>query len=134
MNGRRFFDTNILIYSVSDDDPRGDIARVLLAAGGFVSVQVLNEFAAAARRKLKLPWKQILEALSDFKALCPAASPLTQETHEAAINIAEQYRYSIYDALIIAAALETKCEILYSEDMQGGQVIQGLSIQNPFIP
>jgi predicted nucleic acid-binding protein len=132
MNVRRFFDTNILIYSVSDD-PRGDRAKDLLAVGGFVSVQVLNEFVATARRKLKRPWTQILEALTDFTTLCPSPSPLTQETHEAAVNIAQRYGYSIYDALIIASALETRCEVLYSEDMQGGQIIQGLSIQNPFI-
>ena len=58
--------------------------------------------------------------------------PLTQHTHEAAISIAERYRYRIYDSLVIATAIEASCDLLYSEDMQHGQEIQGLTILDPF--
>ena len=132
MNGKLFFDTNLLIYAVADADPRADIARGLLAQGGVVSVHVLNEFVAAARRKFRMSWQDILEALTDFRVLCPGPVPITLKTHEAALGIAERYGYRIYDSLVIAAALEARCDTLYSEDMQGGQKIQDLTIRNPF--
>ena len=63
MRGKRFLDTNILIYAIVQDDPRTPVAETLLIEGGVVSVQVLNEFAAVARRKLGMPWKEVTEAL-----------------------------------------------------------------------
>jgi predicted nucleic acid-binding protein len=133
MSGRPFFDTTILIYSISLEDPRAEIAERLLANGGFISVQVLNEFAAVAHRKLKMPWQQIGEALSAVRALCAPPTALSVETHEAALQIAAQYGYHIYDALILAAALDADCDILYSEDMQNGQTVGTLTIHNPFV-
>jgi predicted nucleic acid-binding protein len=58
--------------------------------------------------------------------------PVTVETHERAMHVAERYGYSIFDSLIIAAALHAGARTLYSEDMQDGQVIEGLTIRNPF--
>jgi len=96
-------------------------------------VQILNEFAAVARRKILMPWNDVIEALNAFRVLCPAPLPITVEMHEAALKIAEQHGYSIYDALVVAAALGAGCEILYSEDLRDGQTIGGkLSIRNPF--
>jgi predicted nucleic acid-binding protein len=132
MSGKPFFDTNVLIYAVTDGDPRSSIARTLLAEGGVVSVHILNEFVAAARRKMKMPWPKILEALADFRVLCPSPVPITVKTHEAAVGIAERYGYGIYDSLAIAAALEAHADNLYSEDMRAGQKIQRLTIRNPF--
>ena len=54
------------------------------------------------------------------------------KTHQAALAISERYGYRVYDALVIAAALEASCKILYSEDMQDSQEIEGLTIRNPF--
>jgi predicted nucleic acid-binding protein len=133
MSDKAFFDTNVFVYAIIQDDPRSDHAEELIAEGGTVSVQVLSEFAAVARRKTKMPWDEIRRALDGIKALCPDPLPLTLDTHGVALAIAEKYGYRIYDALIVASALEARCTILYSEDMQDGQVIDGrLTIRNPF--
>jgi predicted nucleic acid-binding protein len=133
MSGRVFFDTNVLIYAMALGDPRRDRAQQLLAQGGTVSVQVLNEFAAVARKKTNMPWSEVQLALESVKVLCPNPLPITIDTHKEALAIAEKYGYRIYDALIVASALEARCTILYSEDMQHGQIINGkLTIRNPF--
>jgi predicted nucleic acid-binding protein len=128
-----FFDTNVLIYAVALDDPRNARAEELLASGGTISVQILNEFVSVARRKLSMPWRNVLEALDAFRVLCPSPLPITIEMHEAALKIAARHGYGIYDALVVAAALQARCTILYSEDFQNGQKIDGrLTIRNPF--
>jgi predicted nucleic acid-binding protein len=133
MSDKAFFDTNVFVYAIIQDDPRSDHAEELIARGGTVSVQVLSEFAAVARRKTKMPWVEIRLALDGIKTLCPDPLPITLDTHTEALAIAEKYGYRIYDALIVASALEARCTILYSEDMQDGQVIDGrLTIRNPF--
>ena len=96
-------------------------------------MQVLNEFAAIARRKLNMSWEEIGEALAAVRTLCEPPSPLTVEIHDAGMAIAAQYGYHIYDSLILAAALDAECDTLYSEDMQNGQKIGSLTIRNPFV-
>jgi predicted nucleic acid-binding protein len=133
MNGKVFFDTNVPIYAIALGDPRMDWAQQLLAQGGMVSVQVLNEFAAVARKKTNMPWSEVRLALESVKVLCPNPLPITIDSHKEALAIAEKYGFRIYDALIVASALEAGCTILYSEDMQDGQVIDSkLTIRNPF--
>jgi predicted nucleic acid-binding protein len=133
MPDRVFFDTNILIYTIRDDDERTPRAEDLLAGGGIISVQVLNEFVAVARRKLKMPWDEIEAASESIRRLCPDPLPLTADTHEIAVKIAQRYGYQIYDAMVAAAALEAGCTRLYSEDMRDGQIIDTrLMIRNPF--
>ena len=132
MNDRSFFDTNVILYAFRQDDPRGRMAESLLAAGGIVSVQILNEFVAVARRKLDKSWEEVGRALAIIRVFCPDPLPINIDTHERALQIAERYGYSIYDSLVIAAALHANASVLYSEDMQHGQVIEGLTIRNPF--
>lgn len=132
MNDKPFFDTNIILYAFRRDDPRGVVAETLLAAGGAISVQVLNEFVAVARRKLDKNWKQVRRALDILRVFCPEPLPLTVETHERAVQVAERYGYSIFDSLIIAAALHAGASTLYTENMRDGQDIDGLTIRNPF--
>jgi predicted nucleic acid-binding protein len=133
MDDRVFFDTNVLVYVVGQEDERTALADALVAGGGVVSVQVLNELVSVARRKLRMTWEEIGEALAAIRILCPSPVPLTIETHESGLRIATQYGYHIYDALVAAAALEAECTTLYSEDLQDGQVIDGrLTIRNPF--
>jgi predicted nucleic acid-binding protein len=133
MSDRVFFDTNIVIYSVAQKDARSARSEELLAAGGLLSVQVLNEFAAVARRKTSMAWAEVQLALEAIKILCPNPLPITLDTHQEALAIAEKYGFKIYDALIVASALEARCTLLYSEDMQDGQVIdRRLTIRNPF--
>jgi predicted nucleic acid-binding protein len=129
--GKAFFDTNLIIYAFAED-ARADAAEALLAAGGVISVQVLNEFVAVASRKLGMPWDDVLAALDAILVLCPSPAPLTIQTHQLALGIAGKHKYHIYDALVIASALEASCTTLYSEDLQDGQVIGGLTIRNPF--
>jgi predicted nucleic acid-binding protein len=134
MRGEAFLDTNVLIYAVALDDPRNARAEELLALGPTISVQILNEFVSVARRKLSMPWPGVKEALDAFRVLCPSPLPVTIKLHEAALKIAQQFGYGIYDALVVAAALEAECAILYSEDFQDGQKIYGrLTIRNPFL-
>lgn len=133
MKGGAFFDTNVLVYAALQPDPRSDRARALLLRGGAVSVQVLNEFANVARRKLRKPWPEVARALADLRVLCLPPQPITLATHEAALGLADRLGYGLYDSQIIASALEAGCATLYSEDMHDGHVIEGsLTIRNPF--
>jgi predicted nucleic acid-binding protein len=133
MPARDFFDTNVLIYAVGKNDPRASRAEALLAGGGIVSIQSLNEFVSVARRKLGMPWKEVKEMLDIICVLCPDPVPISLDTHRGAVAIAEKYGYSIYDALIASAALEAGCKTLYSKDLQDGQIInRQLTIRNPF--
>jgi predicted nucleic acid-binding protein len=133
MPGKAFFDTNVLIYAVAEGDPRSAQAEELLASGGVLSVQVLNEFVSVARRKILMSWSEVTQALDAFRILCPSPLPITVETHESALRIAARHDYDIYDALVIASALEAGCAALYSEDLHDGQAIDGqLTIRNPF--
>jgi predicted nucleic acid-binding protein len=134
MPDKVFFDSNVLIYVVVSGDSRRERARQLVAQGGAISVQVLNEFVAVARRKMCMPWEDVIEALDAIRILFPSPVAITLETHEAALRIAQQRGYGIYDAMIVAAALEAGCSILYSEDLQDTQMIANtLTIRNPFM-
>ena len=132
--GEDFFDTNVVLHLLSADTAKADRAEELLALGGTISVQVLNEFVAVASRKLRMPLIEIREVLTQIRAVCAVAS-VTIETHERALRVAERYGLSIYDALIVASALLAGCKTLHSEDLQDGQVIERqLTIRNPFQP
>jgi predicted nucleic acid-binding protein len=105
----------------------------MLAGAGIISVQVLNELANVSRKKLRMSWDEIDEALAAIRVLGPSPVPLTIDTHDAARRIAAKYGYGMFDGLIAASALEAKCDTLYSEDLQDGQVIEGrLAVRNPF--
>lgn len=127
-----FFDTNVLLYLLSGDAAKADRAEAVLARGGIVSVQVLNEFASVAARKLGLSYTEIREVLEPVRAVC-AVVPVALETHDLGLQVAERYGFALYDALIVAAALLAGCRMLYSEDLQDGQTIDGrLVVRNPF--
>jgi len=133
MNDRAFFDTNVLVYAIGQNEARTPAAEALLSSGGVVSVHVLNELVSVARRKLGMSWDEVTEALAAIRTVCPSPVPITIETHEAALRIAVEYGYHIYDALVAAAALQANCTTLYSEDLQDGQVIDGrITVRNPF--
>ena len=130
---KAFLDTNVVLYTLAEGDPRQPIALDRLTQGDTISVQVLNKFATVARRKLKLSWQEVSKALAAVRALCPPPVPLTLATHEAALALASQHSVSLYDALIVASALESGCDTLLSEDIQHGRVIDArLTISNPF--
>jgi predicted nucleic acid-binding protein len=130
---KAFIDTHIFFYLFSDDTDKANRAEEIVRVGGRISVQVLNEFANVARRKLAMPWKEIREVLTLICLICLTDS-LTPETHDRGMAVAERHSLSVYDSMIVAAALIANCEILYSEDMQNGMVIEErLHIINPFI-
>jgi predicted nucleic acid-binding protein len=127
-----FFDTSVLLYLLSEDTVRADRIESLLAAGGIISVQVLNEFAVVALRKLKMPLNEVREILDTIRAVC-AVEPITVETHDRGLAVFERYRFSLYDSILVAAALISGAKILYSEDPQHGQIIDNqLRVTNPF--
>ena len=132
MNAKPFLDTNILIYAFASNDPRSEEAEALLAAGGLISIQVLNEFVNVSRRKLRREWPEIEEALSVLRTILDPPIPLTIEVHEAAVGLVRNSGFSFYDSLIIAAAIRAGCRILYSEDMQDGKTVDGMTVRNPF--
>lgn len=128
-----FFDTNIVLYLFSSDPAKADRAEELLAAGGVVNVQVLNELTSVARRKLDMTWPEINEILAYVRTGC-RVEPLTLGTHMRGVEIAERYSVSVYDAMILASALDAGCSTLCTEDLHNGQVIDGrLTIRDPFM-
>lgn len=132
MSDKPFFDTNVLLYLLSADRTKADRAEELLGGGGTVSVQVLNEFAAMASRKLGMPWAEIEQVLGAVRAIC-SVEALTVETHERGIELAQRHRLSLYDAMIASSALLAGCTILYTEDMQDGMLLEKqLRVSNPF--
>ena len=129
----RFADTNVLLYLTSKEIVKARVAERLLGEGLVISVQVMNEFANAGRRKIGLSWAEIHEMLDTISAISTVV-PLTLATHRRGRAIAERYLLATYDAMIVAAALEAGCDTLFSEDMQHGQMIEGrLRIANPFV-
>jgi predicted nucleic acid-binding protein len=127
-----FLDSNVVLYAFTDDR-RSAVAESLLAKGGDLSVQVLNEFTNVARRKLGFDWSQVEDAVNAIGTLARAIHPIDLETHTDALALARRHGLSFYDALIVASALRARCEILYSEDMHDGMAIDGrLQIVNPF--
>lgn len=133
MNGAKpFFDTNVLLYLASAEESKANIAESVLSAGGAISVQVLNEFVSVARRKMHLSWKRIAEFTCPLRSTCQVI-PLTLDVHDHAVLIAERYRVPIYDATIVAAAIDGGCNLLLTEDFQHGQFFEGcLRVSNPF--
>jgi predicted nucleic acid-binding protein len=130
---RAFLDTNILIYAAAQQDLRTPAARDLLRQRCTISVQVLNEFTAVAHRKLGRGWREIGIALNAIRALCQPPVPITLDTHQHALLIAERTGYRFYDSLILASALRARCDTVFSEDMADGQRIENaLTIVNPF--
>jgi predicted nucleic acid-binding protein len=129
---KAFIDTNVLLYLLSADAAKADPAEEVIQAGGAVSVQVLNEFASVATRKLKMPMADVRQVLDTIRAVCEIVS-LTEETHVLGLDIAERYRLSIYDAMIVSAALLSNCATLWSEDLHHGLIVeQRMTVRNPF--
>ncbi len=133
MSGSRaFVDSNVVLYLLSADTVKADRAEAVISDNIVISVQVLNEVANVARRKLWMSWPETHELLDSLKSLCPVEA-LTVATHEAGARMAERYGLSVYGAMIVASALLAGCTVLYSEDMQNGLLIdKQLRIRNPF--
>jgi predicted nucleic acid-binding protein len=127
-----FLDTNILVYA-QQTGPKATIARDLIAQGGTISVQILNELTNVLRKKDNRSWRDIELVIDDVDNALEPALPLTAATSRAALTLARDHGFAFYDALIVAAAIEAGCDVLYTEDMQHGRSVSGLNIVNPFL-
>lgn len=132
MIDRVFFDSNVLLYMLSEDMAKADRAEALLAGGGTISVQVLNELTLAGRRKFRLDWAGIDQFLVPVRTLCDIR-PMSEDTYDLGRKLAQRYQFPVYDAMIVAAALLSNADTLYSEDMHDGLLVEErLRIRNPF--
>jgi predicted nucleic acid-binding protein len=129
---RTFLDTNILLYLLSGDPRKADLAEGLVVPGATINVQILNEFASTTIRKLGMKPPAVRDILRTIRRLCTVRD-LTVSTHDRGFDLAERYGFSLYDALVVAAAIDAGCQTLYTEDMQHGQRVGGLIIRNPFM-
>jgi predicted nucleic acid-binding protein len=128
-----FVDTSVLLYLLSAESDKADRVEALLEEPSLISVQVLNEFAAVAIRKLKLSLAEVREVLSSVRQVCSTV-PLTVEHHDKGLEIVARYRFSLYDSIIVASALLAGCRTLYSEDLQHRQLLDSrLRVINPFM-
>jgi predicted nucleic acid-binding protein len=128
-----FIDTNVLVYLASADTDKAARAEEIVARGGTISVQVLSELTNVARRKMRLSWDETNELLGTLRRLV-AVVPVTVETHERGLHVAERFGLSVYDAMILSAAAIAGSDVLWTEDLQHGVVLEGVRISNPFLP
>jgi len=129
-----FLDSNILLYLLSADAAKADCVERLLKVRPMpvISVQVLNEVTHVCRRKLGMSWDEIALFWEAVRKVCKVEA-VTEAVHDGARLMAARYQLSFCDACIVSAALTADCRILFSEDMQDGQVLEGkLTIRNPF--
>lgn len=133
MSVLEFADTNIIVYAVGKDSPQQTIARRIIADGVTVSTQVVNETVNVLARKQNVSLSIAHEVAESLLDLCEVTAVDT-DTIRKAIDLAKRYALSHWDSLIVASALLAGCDILYSEDMQHGQVFDGrLKVVNPFL-
>lgn len=140
MNGRFFLDTNVFVYSFDRRAPAKVrrstqlIRRAVATRKGIVSYQVAQEFFNVALRRFAQPMtvaeaEQYLATV--FRPLMAVHS--SQALYGEALRLSDRYRLSWYDSLILAAAIEGQCSVLYSEDLQHGQRFENLQVENPFL-
>jgi len=126
-----FWDTNVFVYAFIAG-PKQQAARRMLAAGGVISVQVLNEFANVMTRKMRCSWEEVERFLSVIRVRFPTAAPLTLETHAEALALASDHSIAFYDAMIVASAVSARCETLFTEDLQHGRKFGDCVVVSPF--
>jgi predicted nucleic acid-binding protein len=134
-----FLDTNVLVYTFDRTDPakrlrsRALVERALETGDGVVSYQVVQEFLNVALHRFDRPLaadEAVRYMREVLDPLCTVFSSLALYEH--ALSLRKRWRFSFYDSLIVAGALEAGCKTLYSEDLQDGQEVESLRITNPF--
>ena len=132
-----FIDSNILIYAEASDEPAKQsialalLRRLKLADSGVISTQVLQEYVNVALRKMRLDANHVRKQLNahlQFEVV-----QVTPAIIQGALDLHQTRSLSFYDALIVQAASVAGCDILYSEDLNAGEVINGVTLVNPFI-
>jgi len=140
MNGRFFLDTNVFVYSFDRTAPKKArratqlIRQAVATRKGIVSYQVAQEFFNVALRRFVQP----MTAADAEQYLATVFRPLmavhsSQALYGAALRLSDRYHLAWYDALILAAAIEGQCNLIYTEDLQHGQRLEGLEVENPFL-
>lgn len=140
MNARSFLDSNVVVYAFDQTSPeKSQVAQQLIADGaaekqGIISYQVVQEFINVALRGFRVVLSRsdlesfVLTALFPMMAVSPSPALIMQ-----ALGLQDAHQLNWYDSLIVAAALQAKCKILYSEDFQHGRRFGDLRIENPFL-
>jgi len=135
MPDKAFLDTNILIYLYVGDDnrKRGVVCNALDDNDCITSIQALNETSNVLYRKFELSSEQIKNYLDNIESVCSSVMPVQRDTINSALDLKERYGYDFFDCLMLSSALEGKCNVIFSEDMSDGQIInKKLKIVNPF--
>jgi predicted nucleic acid-binding protein len=134
MSKRVALDTNVLIYLHDSSDARKrTIAKDLLASDPFISSQVISEYLNTTRRLLQLSKEELLSQTANLFSGCTIVSVMPN-TLASAAELVKRYHFQLFDAVIVAAAKESNCVVLYSEDMQHGLIVdKELTIINPFL-
>ena len=129
-----FFDSNVLLYSATEDEEKAARVEALMEVGGVISVQVLNEVANVLRRKRTRTWTEVVDYLGRLRVALDVKA-FTLREHLTGLAVIERYKLATYDAMLVASALLAECDVFWSEDMHDGLVIEGtLTIRNPFRP
>jgi predicted nucleic acid-binding protein len=135
MNGKVFYDTNIFIYLYADNEPeKQTICKHIINTAGecIVSTQILNEVNNVLIKRWKLPTTTVKNIQTDIRRICEVIY-INEKIIDDAVVLNERYGFSYYDCLMLASALDYKCDTMYTEDMNDGQIINGtLKIINPF--
>ena len=135
MKGRAFLDTNVVVYLYSDKEPgkRRSAHAILDKYNCLISIQCLKEASNVWYKKFGWTGDFIKKHLANLELVFDEILPINKSTIYAAIDIKDEYHYSLYDCIMLASALESKFEIIFSEDMRDGQIIRNsLKISNPF--
>ncbi len=133
MSDRVFLDTNVLVYLYTATEPEKRVLAIQACSGPdtWISTQVIHELANTLYRKFSQDWPAIRRVMAELR-LNFQVHTVDADTAERATLLAEHTGYSYYDSLILASALETRCNMVYSEDFQSGHKLPGLTIRNPF--
>lgn len=127
-------DTNVAVYAFSPLSGKAALAERALADADFVSVQLLNEFALVAKRKMRLDWPDVLAQVARLRAAVDLVLPLDEIAHKGALRIAARYLLPFYDSLMLSVALIGGARTFYSEDLQHGLLIDDtLRVVDPFL-
>ena len=136
MSVRAFLDTNILIYLYSETEAakQQTARRILDNHNCITSLQAFNEASNAWFRKYGWSGEKIRKHLNNIELVCDEVMPISRNTLNSAIQLKDRYGFSYYDCLMLSSALESNCDIIFTEDMKNGQIIDDtLTIVNPFV-
>jgi len=133
--GKIFLDTNVLIYAYSDTELEKKAMVLPLLEDEMVclSTQVVNEFVWVMNKKFNVPMDSLRQIVINLFGLYHVGV-ISEATITKAMNMSAQLKFPYWDSLIVASALEAGCDILFTEDLQHGQVIENrLTVRNPFL-